>query len=460
MRFINCIRGWKSVFPVVSSPCPDGVKTGKEVGGTADTLMTSRFDTRSFVANARWACLMLVSACSPRPVTQEFLVIDAPPADAVMQDRHFSWIESVRELSDGRVLVSDEVERSLYILDFRTGRVRKIGTNGNGPGEYQSPGALYGLVGDSTLFIDENVHRWFIVVRDSIVESLDRSSVVGPIIGRVGSQIWGADRSGRVLGVEGFGYKPGLIFEESTVLADSLRILITKGSILGPRAGMDAGLFDTVAAVGGQGRHGVLVEDGLRLFQRISPLADEGQAWLFRDGWTAVAHPEPYRVDWRTPDGRWIRGGPLPFVAARVTRAEKCFTLSRATRLTECRLDLFRLWPKNIPAFVMRRVRTVTPGGTALQAGPEGMLLILRTPTLDAPDNRYDVVDRSGKLRGVIRLPADQMIVGFGLSSLYIVQRDAADRQVLSRHPWPTQALAVAADTEGNGDVILGHSGG
>jgi len=69
------------------------------------------------------------------------------------------------------------------------------------------------------------------------------------------------------------------------------------------------------------------------------------------------------------------------------------------------------------------------------------MLLVLRTPTIDTPDNRYDVVDRRGELIGVLRLPAGQIIVGFGPSALYTVKMDPVDRQTLSRHPWPIRSL-------------------
>ena len=150
-----------------------------------------------------------------------------------------------------------------------------------------------------------------------------------------------------------------------------------------------------------------------------------------------MAHPDPYRVDWRTPDGRWVLGPRLPFTPVEVTRDEKCFRLSRVTLYTECRLDQFPVkWPKHMPAFLRERLRTTAPSGTALRPAPGGMLLVLRTPTLEAPGNRYDVIDRTGALRGVFRLPVDQTIVGFGPSSLYVVRRNAVDLQTLSRHPW------------------------
>lgn len=394
----------------------------------------------SLVVGAGCALVVLGAANSPSPFPQELPIINLPPAEAVSREKQFSWIHSVRELSDGRLLVSDQIERSLYVLDFRSGAVSSIGTIGDGPGEYQWPGHLYALGGDSTLFVDGTVHRWYLMVGDRIVQDLDsRTGAAAPILHRIGSAFLGTDRLGRVLGVEGFAHKPGAP-TYSTTEADSVRFLLSGGGVLGSNsiAGTDGNQFDTIAELGGQGRGGVLVEQGLRPFQRISQLATDGQAWLFPDGWIAVAHPEPYRVDWRGPDGQWIRGAPLPFTPVEVTHEEKCFRLSRVTLYTECRLDRFPVaWPKHVPAFLRSRLRGVTPGATALRPGPGGLLLVTRTPTLDAPENRYDVIDRSGSLRGVFRLPVNRTIVGIGPSSLYVVTKDEVDLQTLSRHAWP-----------------------
>ena len=83
------------------------------------------------------------------------------------------------------------------------------------------------------------------------------------------------------------------------------------------------------------------------------------------------------------------------------------------------------------------QVPWVAPGGIALRAAPDGSLLVHRTPTAEAPENRYDVVNRHGELEAVIRMSADHTIVGFGRSSLFIVHEDEMDLLTLSRHPWP-----------------------
>jgi len=44
---------------------------------------------------------------------------------------------------------------------------------------------------------------------------------------------------------------------------------------------------------------------------------------LFPDGWIAIARLDPYLVEWRTPDGRTVRGTPLPSARVKVDDAEK-----------------------------------------------------------------------------------------------------------------------------------------
>ena len=272
------------------------------------------------------------------------------------------------------------------------------------------------------------------MVGDSHPETLGAAT---SLIGRLSSEPpWGADRFGRVLWVEGFGYGDRLAM--SRVEADSLRILLTTGNLLD----WERGRHETIAEVGGQGRLGGWrpLRYGRRYY--ASPLATEGQAWLFGDGWIAVAHPDPYRVDWRRPDGEWVRGAALPFDRVPVTDWQKCFAATGDRNPVACdgpgwAKGVSLPSPDHIPPFVMERHDRTTPGGIAVRPGPSGMLLIQRTLMADAPGRRYDVIDRTGSLRGTIRLPESQTIVGAGSSSLYVVTKDNADELTLSRHRWP-----------------------
>ena len=298
--------------------------------------------------------------------------------------RDFSRVLSVVELDDGRVLATDQIENSIYVIDLQSGDVRTEGSSGEGPGEYgqrrppvSARWRFHGLlVGQPP--------RLLLLAGDTIVQTLDP---VYPRLGMgaTGEPPWGVDRAGRVLGISGFAYQPRSGW--SRTHADSLLVLLSTGSIF------DEGTSgaDTIARVGGQGRWGVghvstVAQMGGREVTMnstlTSPLASEGQAWLFADGWVALAHPDPYRVDWQTPAGQWVRGAPLPVTPTDVTLEEQCLAIRRAAPNAQCDPDRYPGWPRQVPPFTMVLDRGwVTPGGTALQSGPHGLLLIRRTPT-------------------------------------------------------------------------------
>lgn len=422
-------------------PGVDGAAASRT--GLALELRSVAPTTGAGLCGSGWGVLLLVAACSGEQPVQGPVSVELAPANATLSNKQFSSVRSpVRELADGRVLLSDVLERALFVVDFESDDMRTIGSVGEGPGEYQSPGSLYALDGDSTMFTDPATHRALLLVGDDIVKQLAGAA---RLVERFGAEPpWGTDRTGRLLGVEGFAFPPDVV-PMSRTLADSVRILLTAGSVL------DEGRngIDTIAELGGQGLFGVNEVErsalGMpgRTTNLTSPLASEGQAWLFRDGWIALAHPDPYRVDWRTPAREWIRGASLPFTKVEVTREAQCAIVGELPS-GQCRPELWP-WPEYLLPFTMDRTWT-SPGGTALQPGPDGMLLIARTHLPEDSERRYDVVDRQGALRGVIHTPPDQTIVGFGRSSLYVVQKDDLDLLTLSRHSWPNQLAGSAAD--------------
>ena len=414
---------------------------------------TKAIDHRT-LSSAGWSLVFLAAACSPdsAPEPMEPVVIDLPAADATLAGQQFSKIRApVRELGDGRLLMSDVIENSLYVVDFRTGEVREVGSVGDGPTEYQRAGHLFALGGDSTLFTDVATRRWLVLVGDSVVNI---SRPAEPILLRMyrdAEELLGADGTGRVLGVEGFAYRPE-VAGISNKSADSLRFLISTGNALDQGSGERVGELETVTEMGGRARLGIKINRVEMVFQgrevytnarTPSPLASETQAWLFTDGWIAVANPDPYRVDWCRPDGRWVRGDSLPVTLVQVDRRERCFAAS-PSEPGDCDLERYPGWPEHVPAFQMDTEpwRRVAPNGIALRPAPDGMLLISRTRSADRPENRFDVVDRTGALRGTILVGANQTIVGAGRSSLYVTQKDDMDLLTLSRHPWPAELTA------------------
>lgn len=379
-----------------------------------------RFSTRRS-ALTRFALLVLGGLLL---TGAECLALQVPRVDLGTPNaeagHEFAFVTSVRELNDARLLVADRAEQRLAVVDFQGGSVETIGRPGAGPGEYGDAGWLYPLGGDSTLFTDPVSGRWLLLEGGRIVETRTRA---GPSV-LVGSLLLGADDRGGVLGNRGFLWNSRRRGRE---MADSLLVLLIE---------RESAAVDTIARIKGRGHEAEFIvssRGGQPGFGAMNPLASEDQALLFLDGWIALAHAEPYRVDWRSPDGEWVRGPPLPFTPVRVDRDEQHAAMIRAW--SRRRADAFRPsdvpgWPDVVPPFL--------PGiSRALLAAPDGRVLVARTFTMASSETRYDVVDRRGQLSATLELPANEMLVGFGRSSAYTVTTDDFGLQRLRRYAWP-----------------------
>lgn len=323
-------------------------------------------------------------------------------------DAELSDITSVRELSDGRVLLFDRKEERFTVADLGTGAMRDVSRRGGGPGEFQVFIArLLPLRGDSTLAAD--ITRWLILDGDSVVATLPPNT---PAMQAVNPWPISADQFGHVL------TERSAPRGESAYVAIVDRATGRSDSIARLRAGVRRAPVRAVTLPDGQ--------KGMAI-SRI-PLDVREASVLFSDGWMAIARLEPYRVDWRSPAGQWTRGAPLPFRAIRVNDREKEAFAARNTWARNA-TD----WPELLPPFD-------TSPTTPLFAASDGTLLVRRLPTADQPESRYDLVDRRGMLKGQLVLSTTQHILGFGAESVYVITTDDDGLQTLTRHPWPPVA--------------------
>lgn len=148
------------------------------------------------------------------------------------------------------------------------------------------------------------------------------------------------------------------------------------------------------------------------------------------DGWLAVLRSQPYRVDWRTPAGRWILGPPVPYRQDPVSEADKRVYIAWEGK------DRARL-PK-VPVAEWDWPATMCPwhGGYYPQITREGQVAVYRVPTAREPATRYDIIDRQGRLVRQVVMGAHQAIVGFGARGVYVLNTEG-EVQRLSRHAWP-----------------------
>lgn len=339
---------------------------------------------------------------------QEISTTAVPPPDWIAETR-FTNVRAVRKLDDG-VLVADRAETRLVFLPWGNRADVPVGRTGRGPGEYQGIGQLYSFHG-----------RWNLLVGSDITATVPEHGRFNRLFRK---RFSGADTLGNVLA------RPDFLLRNRQIFASADSVLL----LIGNRR---TGEVDTLGYLKGPGSEGATTlppRDGHpRALLSTNPLAAGDPALLFPDGWIAVVRVEPYRVDWRTPDGQWMAGAPLPFVAREVTRAEQCSAIARMMGPDRpCEPHRLPGWPKIVPPFLE------STGDPAIYAAPDGSVVIKRTPVLERPGRRFDVVDRRGRLIRVLQLPEDVTIVGFGEQSIYTLLTNELDLQTLRRHalPW------------------------
>lgn len=341
------------------------------------------------------------------------------PAAAVL-GHEFSRITSVRELTDGRLLVVDAGDRVLQVADFQRNLVRQVGREGRGPGEYGRLGALLPLPGDSTLLVDLGNARYLLLRGDSIVVTVPPNSPAH----QAGATLpIGADGANRVLATRAMASPPSRDPMALPGRIDSTHLI---------RVHRSTGAADTLATL--RARETRIRVSGTRgnmtTSITFSPLAGADAAAAFLDGWIAIARVDPYRVEWRSPEGRLTSGPDLGHPRRAPSQAEKRAAMERLAASRGAQPDDPATrddWPELIPPFL--------PGALITTAGGQVWIRRLPDPSLQAID--YDIIDRRGQRTAVIRLPDTEQVVAVGRAWVYVVRTDDDGLQQLRRHPLP-----------------------
>jgi hypothetical protein len=357
-------------------------------------------------------------------ITASFLVTQAlaaqgPPlvrlgAPTATLAEEFSTIVGVRELRDGRVLVSDRREKRVVVADFAKGMVGQVGRAGEGPLEYSAAEATWGIGADSgIMFLPPQ--RWVLFAGSSVSGILGADAAA---VRATKSVIRGVDTLGHVL------WAP--IYSSAAAAQDSVPLVLTTRA---------TARLDTIARLRTQVPRRKPIEGMPGYFQFSPPtMSMLEQAALAADGWTAVVRMDPYRVDWRAPDGRWVKGQPIAIPIVEVNEREKLFYLEQnpeppgppgsPARTTQSITD----WPAAVPPVGNFQVMYVAP---------DGRLLVSRYPSASHRETRYDIVNRRGGLDAQLLLPANERITGVGSRSVYVVHTDSDGIRRLRRHAWP-----------------------
>ena len=346
---------------------------------------------------------LAAAAVSIAAVAQSARVLDKPQVEI---DEPFTNIGSVRELSDGRLVVVDAGNQSVHVVDFKTKSVEQIGGNGSGPGEYRSPVALLPSSGDTTLLADPGNARLLAIAPNA--KDVRAVTDMWPFAGgRPGTRLArGADARGR-------GYFQG----RATAMRPEASGSVATDSAALVRSARGSAGEDTLGYISLSPRKiNMSSKDGkIQSVSILIPPFPSQDGWVvFPDGAVALVRANDYRVDWVLPDGKRVAGRPIPFTPVRVTEADK-----------KGRKDPQPDWPDVKPPFAYANVL----------AGTDGNVWIPRYGSAEDKRSHFDVVDRRGAVIARVDVPNRGRIVGFGPKSIYVVRLDGDDLQYLQRFP-------------------------
>ena len=358
---------------------------------------------------------------------QQLLSLDDP---AAAYEQPFSLVGGIRELQNGRVLVSDALEEALYVLDAGLTGAETVAGKGQGPDEYRQPDGLFAWPGDSTLMVDLGNGRMTIVAPG--YEFGRTIPVVQQEEG--GLQIIipeGVDDAGRLY------YQP----RGDGMIRDSVDIVRwTPESGGAPEPVVRVKLADVTERTSGGGNN-------MRQEVMPVPLSPEDGWAVGGDGAVVVVRSGDYHVEWSRPDGTVVSGPPVPSEPVAVKTADKeawaeelaangmmmmvtnengelNASMRRGGGRTPA-VDRFQ-WPETKPAFVPETVR-VDPAGFAwverhVAAGERPIL---------------DVFDSEGRHVAAVTIPQRSQLRAFGNGSLYLTRWDDLGFQWLERYDRP-----------------------
>lgn len=359
---------------------------------------------------------LAASQASDITLGQPNAAIEEPFSDAV----------GLAELRDGRVMVSDRIERTYSIADFRTRERRTIGRNGIGPTEYQVPFGPIRWRGDTLLGYDPNNRRLLKITGDGLF--VGSFSFPAPRVGGING--WapprGADPAGRI-------YWDSPIIQMEPVVKRSMKAQIVRwlpGS-------------DVVEPSMQFNDHG---EFEHRFRYRAMPQTD---AWVMApDGRVGILSASEYRLRWYKDGALVETGPPIAWERTRLTAAEReAFrerkalepssgmsmqgqpsAQTRAMGLEKARAA----WPDSIFPDVMPPFEA---GGAIL--APGGDIWVRRTGPARERASRVDVLDAHGKVRGSVRLPPRARLFALGAEWVYVISSDDSGLQTLERYTYP-----------------------
>lgn len=359
-----------------------------------------------------------------RPIVHRIGEVDAVASEP------FSLIKGLRELSDGRVIVTDWIEERLVVVDFESGSTRDLGRVGGGPAEFRLPERLVALPADSTLLVDYGNARLMVLDPDlEFVRTISTHAHGGTYAMN--------PRAADEQGVLYFQLSP---WAGASASGPSDSVAIARWA---------AGFSEADLITGVQVKAYTPKPTGPSMSIPYVAFAKQ-DGWALSGGWLAVVRSEPYRVEWYGRNGEVIIGPPIEYDRFPVTMEDRRnhvrdFLMGSAVAGrgenggighvpsdAQSSVEVNRIardaqFAEELPPFV--------PG--MVFATSDGLLWIQRSlPTDSVPT--FDVIDRTGRRMAVVMLPEGRGVIGFGQGNVYATTANQDDLLTLERYRTPS----------------------
>ncbi len=380
----------------------------------------------------------VLTSCRGDTASRHQEEIPEPLVGSMVEAPHsYTRIASVRELPDGRVLVLDYLDRSLFALDLVQGTRIPVSRTGQGPGEYESPKVLHPFRGDSLVLIDDARFNSVMVLSPQGTPIGLRRTGHEELNKRFEAWRTASDTSGFLYAWVALGDTADGAF---ALRLDSAAI---------ERIDLQTRQLDTIARISRQ-----QTAPGMTAAAGAAPTANQPFRrqhipFLVADHWTvlpdgtfALVSVNPYRVTFAGPTGERTVGPELPFTPIPVSTRhqeswrERDMGLKRVLIFTtgavvaenkQVPLGEPDTWPPYLPPFI----------DDGVTAAPDGTVWIQRTTEADSAPV-VDVIARDGTLRHRLQLPLHTRFIAASHRYIYLVRTDADDLEYVQRWPRPT----------------------
>ncbi len=379
------------------------------------------------VRSAALALLIVPALSGQQPVSR---ALTRPEAEF---KESFDAVLAIRELPGGRVLVTDLGPKTVIMANFLSGQQVTVGRNGQGPGEYQFPGELLALPGDTTLLVDRISRRFLRIGPDGTLgKTLPFPDGLSGM-----PEPRGADRQGRIY-FQASAFGGGLNGGEPVDIPDSVAMV---------RWDRATNRLDTLTRVKIPSIKMQVsgTANARAVMMRPQPYAAADEWAVASEGRVAVARVGDYHVEWLGASP--ARGGAVRYDPVRVSEGDKQAWLS-AMKNSRNRIVINRggggrgseemkppepdasefAWPAVKPPF------RASGGLRAAFVTPEGELWVTRSTAAEDSTPVFDVFNGQGALTGRVTLPLGRRLVGMGQGVVYAVRTDEDGLQWLERY--------------------------